>query len=424
MPGRLKFWSFWPLFLLKSQFFCHLPIRGQWKCHFDPILTHFEPSWAQTFGPWPKCAYLGPLPWMDLGGTLRDPILTLILTILDPFWGSWGGCGWSPHYELPLGWRTCLEPLKPMPKTPNFGHFWPLSLLKKVNFVILPIGGSVKMPFWPYFWPHFEPSWGPEPLASCQNVPFWRTTALEGPWRTLRDPIFWPNFDHFGPSGTLLRVLEEVQLGPQAAFGLEDLLRALKPMPGPQILVILTTFPIEKVNFVILPIRGQWKCHFDPILTPFWALLSPNFFGLPPKCAYLGPLPWMDLGGPSRDPNLTLFLTILDPFWGSWREVAAGPLTSCLWAEGPAQSLSNPCPGTSNFGHFDHFWPHFGSKTGSWGVRGLKADISWLLERRLSEVLKRGPKCPFSIKMTKNHQKSRNLRKCASKQWVQIHGFL
>ena len=33
----------------------------------------------------------------------------------------------------------------------------------------------------------------------------------------------------------------------------------------------------------------------------------------------------------------------------------ARPCTSCLWAGGPAQSPHKPMPGTSNFGHFDHF---------------------------------------------------------------------
>ena len=62
--------------------------------------------------------------------------------------------------------------------------------------------------------------------------------------------------------------------------------------------------PLKKSIFVILPIRGQWKCHFDPILTPFWALLSQTF-GLWPKCAYLGPLPGWTLEGPWGSPNLT-----------------------------------------------------------------------------------------------------------------------
>ena len=89
----LKFWSFWPLFLLKKSIFVILPIRGQWKCHFDPILTSFEPSWAQLFGPWPKCAYLYPL----AGRTLEGPSGTLNLTWFWPFWTPLrvleGGCG-------------------------------------------------------------------------------------------------------------------------------------------------------------------------------------------------------------------------------------------------------------------------------------------------------------------------------------------
>ena len=46
-------------------------------------------------------------------------------------------------------------------------------------------------------------------------------------------------------------------------------------------------------------------------------------------------------------------------------------------------------------------------------VLGLKADISWLLDRRLFEVLKGSKMSIFLLKMVQNHQKSRNLlKKC------------
>ena len=91
------------------------------------------------------------------------------------------------------------------------------------------------------------------------------------PLRTCSKPCYFdPLLTTFGP---LWGSWRRLRLGPvRAAFGLEDLLEP-QTMPGTQILVILTTFPIEKVNFCHFA-QGQWKCHFDPILTPFepsWA---------------------------------------------------------------------------------------------------------------------------------------------------------
>ena len=111
----------------------------------------------------------------------------------------------------------------------------------------------------------------------------------------------------------------------RAAFGLEDLHRASQTHAGTSNLAILTTFPIEKSIFVILPIGGQWKCHFDPILTPFWALLSPNLWPPAKMCLFWPISPEGTFWGTLRDPILTLILTILDPFWGSWKEAAARP---------------------------------------------------------------------------------------------------
>ena len=43
--------------------------------------------------------------------------------------------------------------------------------------------------------------------------------------------------------------------------------------------------------------------------------------------------------------TLTYFHHFGTPFEGPGGRVAARPRTSCLWAGGPAQSLTNPCPG-------------------------------------------------------------------------------
>ena len=111
------------------------------------------------------------------------------------------------------------------------------------------------------------------------------------------------------------------------------------------------------------------------ILDHFW---GPQTASCPKVTIYLPLTPWT-----SQDLLKTLLFwpifTILDPFWGSWMEAAARPLTSCLWAGGPAQSLANPCPGPQiliilttfpiekvNFCHFAYqgsvkmpFWPYF-----------------------------------------------------------------
>ena len=142
----------------------------------------------------------------------------------------------------------------------------------------------------------FEDLWQP-PL---QKVPIYLPlTMVVGPSQDLlKTLLFWPNFDHFGPLwGSWRRVADP--LGPiTAAFGLEGPVWAPQTMPGPQILVILTTFPIEKVNFCHFAYQGSVKMPFWPYFDPF----EPSWgqtFGLSPKCAYLGPLPWRDLGGPS-----------------------------------------------------------------------------------------------------------------------------
>ena len=78
------------------------------------------------------------------------------------------------------------------------------------------------------------------------------------------------------------------------------------------------------------------------ILDHFW---GPQTASSPKVTIYLPLSPWT-LSGPAQNPViLTYFASFWDPFWGSWREVAARPRTSCLWAGGPVCSLSNPCPG-------------------------------------------------------------------------------
>ena len=107
----------------------------------------------------------------------------------------------------------------------------------------------------------------------------------------------------------------------RAAFGLEDLFGASQTMPGTSNFGHFDHFSYWKGQFLSFCLRGQWKCHFDPILSP----PEPNFLALAKMCLFV-PFARMDLGGTLRDPKLTLILTILDPFWGSLEEVAARPL--------------------------------------------------------------------------------------------------
>ena len=204
------------------------------------------------------------------------------------------------------------------------------------------------MPFWPYFDPILSP---PEPkfwpLAKmCLFSPLPRGTLedLEGP---LDLDLNWPFWDPFWGSW------EEVAARPLtsclwAGGPVSDL---SNPCLGPPILVILTTFPIEKVQFLTCgPIRSQWNAiltYFDPILT----LLSQTF--VPgQECAW--PQPGWTLEGPSGT-ILTLILTILGPLWGSWREDAARPTKLPLgWRD--LLRPHKPMPRTSEFWSF---WPLF-----------------------------------------------------------------
>ena len=76
---------------------------------------------------------------MDLGETLRDPILTLILTILDPF--PEGRLRLGP-VRAAFGLEDLFGPSKTHARDLKFWLFGPLFLLKKSIFVILPIRGQ------------------------------------------------------------------------------------------------------------------------------------------------------------------------------------------------------------------------------------------------------------------------------------------
>ena len=154
--------------------------------------------------------------------------------------------------------------------------------------------------------------WGPLTASSPKVTIYlplasWTSQDL---LKTLSKPLFWPFWTPFeGPERRL-------RLGPlRAAFGLEDLLRASQTHArDPKFWSFWTIFLLKMSIFVIFPIkksildhfaiRSTGKCHFDPILTLFWALLSLNF-GSWPKCAYLFPLSGWTLEGPWGTPNLT-----------------------------------------------------------------------------------------------------------------------
>ena len=121
--------------------------------------------------------------------------------------------------------------------------------------------------------------WGPL-TASSPKVTIYLPLTPRTLSKPVKNPLKTPIFDHFGP------------------LGLEDLLRASQTHARDlQFWSFWPLFLLKKSIFVILPIRGQWKCHFDPILTPFWALLSPNFGPWPKMCLFV-PFAWRDLEGP------------------------------------------------------------------------------------------------------------------------------
>ena len=133
-------------------------------------------------------------------------------------------------------------------------------------------------------------------------------------------------------------------------------------------------------NFVIFDDFGPFLIeneHFGPLLRTSNSLLS--------KSHDISAFKPMDLSGPAQNPViLTLILTILDPFCGSWREAAARPRTSCLWAGGPAQSRSNPCPGPQILVILTSFGLILGPK------QGVKSVKWWFLYLNLHKATLKG----------------------------------
>ena len=180
-------------------------------------------------------------------------------------------------------------------------------------------------------------------------------------------------------------------------WGWKDLPEPLKPMPKGSV----------KMPF--------WP-YFDPILSP----PEPKCFGpFGGQMCLFGPLPWRGPWGTLRDlGNLTLILTILDPFEGPGGRLRLGPRAAFGLED--LLRASNPCPGTSNFVILTTFGPSFWVQNrGPERVHGVKGRYIVTFDRRLFEVPQKVVQnVHFSIKMVQNHQKSRNLWKCASKQRV------
>ena len=157
MPGTSNFGHFDHFSYWKSQFlsFCLSGVsENAILTLFWPILSPPEPN----LWPLAKMCLFRPTALEGPWRTLRDPNLTLIFTILDPFWGSWREVAARPHYRAAFGLRTCSDPSQTHARDLKFWSFWPLFLLKKSIFVILPIRGQWKCHFDPIL-THFEPSW-------------------------------------------------------------------------------------------------------------------------------------------------------------------------------------------------------------------------------------------------------------------------
>ena len=184
MPGTSNFGHFDHFSYWKSQF-CHFAYQRSVKMpfwpYFDPILSPPEPNlWSLA-----KMCLFRPTARMDLGGTLGDPNLTLFW----PFWTILEEVSARPLHELPLGWRTCSEPHKPMPGTSNFGHFDHFSYWKS-QFLSFCLSGVSENAILTLFWPHFEPSWAQLfwPWPKCAYLFPLSGGTLEGPSGTL----IWP----------------------------------------------------------------------------------------------------------------------------------------------------------------------------------------------------------------------------------------
>ena len=100
------------------------------------ILDHF---WGPLTASCPKVTIYLPLTPRTPQDLLKPCYFDLILHHFGPLLRVLaGGCGWAP-YELPLGWRTCSGPLKPMPGTQILAILTTFGLLWK-----------------PRKWPHFD----------------------------------------------------------------------------------------------------------------------------------------------------------------------------------------------------------------------------------------------------------------------------
>ena len=234
-------YHFWPLCMhcqktttircfLEATYDLLVVLRKPWICTlcFDALFSKFrdfDDFWSFLIEKWRTSdSLLSKSPDISAFNP-KDPLRTcskpcyfdLILTILDPFWGSWREVAVRPRTSCLWAGGPVWSPLKPCPG-PQILVILTTFPIEKVNFCHFAYQGSVKMPFWPYF----DPFWA---LLS-RNLGLLPKCAYLGPlpWRDLGGPsgtLFWPYFDHFGP---LLRVLERLQLDPvQAAFGLEDL---------------------------------------------------------------------------------------------------------------------------------------------------------------------------------------------------------
>ena len=319
------------------------------------------------------CLYFWPIAWRTFGG----PVGTLNLTLFWPFgplWGSWRRLQLDP-LALSLVWRTCLEPSKPMPGPLKFWSFWPLFPIEKVNFGHFCLSGVSENAILTLFWPILSPP-EPKPLAPGQMCAYFSSPL---PWMDLEGPsgtLFDPNFDHFGPLWGSLRMPSVAGPVHELPFGWGTHWTSKTHMPGTSDFGHFDHFSHWKSQFLSFCLSGV--SVFDPILTPIWAFWAQFFgpgWGLVPT---FGPLPgwtWRT----SRYPNLTLILTILDPFEGSWRRLQARPSYKLPLGWRTCSEPHKPMPGTSNFGHFDHFsywksqfchfayqgsvkmpfWPHF-----------------------------------------------------------------
>ena len=127
-------------------------------------------------------------------------------------------------------------------------------------------------------------------------------------------------------------------------------------MPGTSNFGHFDHFSYWKGQFLSFAYQGSVKMPFWPYFDPILSPPRPKFRPLAKMCLFV-PFAKMDLGGPLRDPKFDLILTILDPFEGPESRLWLGPAQSCLWAGGPAQSLSNPYPKPQILGILTTFGP-------------------------------------------------------------------